>query len=110
MKDFQYEGAMMTVKPGEKKVLRIPPQDVAFLDKKYVLVTGTSDLSNIEVLIGVGETNINLVEFPDLIITNSPNTDSHIINIPIPTNNLTIVVNNTSERNNINVAFYGGSA
>jgi hypothetical protein len=79
------------------------------LDKKYVLIAGVSDLSNIQVLIGVGETNINLTEFPDLIMTNSPSGDSHIINIPIPTNNLAIVVNN-SGRDDINVAFYGGSA
>lgn len=112
--DFQYESKNLVVPAGQKGVLRIPSPDVAFLDKKYFLVSGIA-LSKVEVLAGCGNTNINLADFTDVtkgkltMTANSTATD-HIIQIPFPTNNLVITIDNSAGATEVSACFYGGSA
>lgn len=105
-KDFQYDSRSLVVAVGATGTLRIPAPDVAFLDKKYIVVNGTA-ITNVEVLVGCGEANVNITTFTTF---TSSTGNTHIINIPMPTNNLVVNINNTAGSVPVNVSFYGGSA
>ena len=114
MKDFQYESKALTVAAGTQGSMRIPSPDVAWLDKKYFVVSGIA-LNKVEVLVGCGETNIDLASFTDaakgkLTMTSNVTATDHIINVPMQTNNLVITVDNTQGQTPVYVSFYGGSA
>lgn len=106
MKDFQFAGKSFLVEAGAKKSFVVPADEVAFMDKKFVAVSGTA-LSNIGVFVGLGKTNLNLT-LHSKYVSSSGNT--HIIEIPMPTNNLTITIDNSSGSLDVNVMYYGGSA
>ena len=109
MKDNQFEGKSLKVAAGTMGVLKLAASDIAFLDKKYVIVSGIA-IAKVSVLVGIGETNIDLTDFNaagQLVMTSGT---VHIINVPMPTNNLAVSVDNTAGQGTVYVMFYGGSA
>jgi len=110
MKDWQFEGKSMVVAAGELKSMKIPAPDVAFLDKKFVLVSGTA-IDNVSVMVGCGRVNIDICDFTTATynLVRTAGTD-HIIEIPMPCASIAITVDNSAGGSDVNVHFYGGSA